>query len=265
MIAVARKVSLSLSILFLLGSSTQAQSGGSQAATMQRPTFTSDASTTAPGTMELEMGTASWSGFFALPVLLKYTPFDGSGFFHQAEFGVGFDAVSSVDMGPDRMTEFGDRIGVILRRPVYSSGPVVFAVAPQATFLLRGDEGARIGATGIAAFGFGLNGAVVNAGWSSATNSSSSNPAHDYFVAADFARTLGNSGGLTRLIPFVGVLYQDTTHDSASVSLGQGLSYRLRADWVFDVAVHEHGVGLGERDYQILVGFTVNLGRPGRW
>ena len=256
---------LLLSTWFLSGSAAVAQSGGSQSATPQRPTFTSDASTAAPGTMELEMGTASWSGFFAQPVLLKYTPNSSAGLLHQAEFGLAFDAVSSVGMGPDRMTEFGDRIGVILRRPVYSSGPVAFAVAPAATFLLRGDEGARLGATGIAAFGFGQNGAAVNAGWSSATNSSPTNPAHDYFVAADFARTLGTSGALSRLSPFVGVMYQDTTLDSGSVSLGQGLSYRARPDWVFDLGVYEHGFSQGTRDYQFLVGFTVNMGRPGRW
>ena len=249
----------------LPGSWAVAQSGGPQSATPQRPTFTSDASTAAPGTMELEMGTAAWSGFFALPVLLKYTPNSGSGLLHQTEFGLAFDAVSSIGMGPDRMTEFGDRIGVILRRPVYSSGPVAFAVAPAATFLLRGDEGARIGATGIAAFGFGSNGAAVNAGWSSATHSSPTNPAHDYFVAADFSRTLGTSGALSRLSPFAGVLYQDTTLDSASVSLGQGLSYRARPNWVLDLGVYEHGFSQGTRDYQVLVGFTINLGRPAHW
>lgn len=256
---------LFLSAWFLLGSGALGQTGGSQAATPQRPTFTLDASTAAPGTMELEMGTASWRGFFALPVFLRYTPNSSAGLFHQAEFGFAFDAVSSVGLGPDRMTEFGDRIGVVWRRPVYSSGPVAFAIAPTATFLLCGDEGARIGATGIAAFGFGQNGAAVNAGWSSATNSSNSNPAYDYFVAADFARTLGTSGALSRLSPFAGILYQDTTLDSASVSLGQGVSYRVRPNWVFDLAVYEHGFSLGTRDYQVLVGFTVNLGRPGRW
>ena len=81
---------LALAVL-LLGLNALAQSAGAQSeppeATPQRPTFTSDTSTTAPGTLELEIGTTSSDSFFGLPLTIKYTP-DVAGLLREAEFSL---------------------------------------------------------------------------------------------------------------------------------------------------------------------------------
>ncbi len=115
----------------------------------QRPTFTSDTSTSALGTVELELGTAFWQGFFTLPEVMKFTPFVTSGLFHQGEFSIGFDTISCLTTNGQRMIDFGDHIGLVFRRPVYKGKSVSVAVAPQATLLVKGDEGVRVGTTGI--------------------------------------------------------------------------------------------------------------------
>jgi hypothetical protein len=64
---------------------------------------------------------------------------------------------------------------------------------------------------------------------------------------------------------FAGGSYENPSRQPAAVSLGQGLSYRVRPNWVLDVAVRQLGLAAGPRDYQILTGFTVNLGRVREW
>jgi hypothetical protein len=129
------------------GGSNPASSGPYQA-TPQRPTFTSDTATTAPGTMELELGALFAPGFFGAPVSLKFTPEASRGLFHQMELSLSFEAISSPSVGGRRVTQFGDRLGLVIRRPVYQGESFSLAVAPRATFFLRGDRGARLGVTG---------------------------------------------------------------------------------------------------------------------
>ncbi len=233
-------------------------------ATPQRPTFTADTSTTAPGTMEIEFGTTFAKGFFATPVNLKFTPEAGRGLFHQTEFSLSFDAVTSLENssnGNRRITQFGDYLSFVARRPVYQGKQFSLAVAPRAIFFLRGNRGARLGVRGLAAYSFGQNSVVFNATWTSATSSSLANPPQQYDLAADYARTLGSSGFKSKLAVFGGVSYENPSNQPAAISLGQGVSYRVRPNLVFDIAVRQTGLAAGPRDYQILTGFTINAGR----
>lgn len=258
---------------FLLMSPTNlAQSGGGGStqpgpyqATPQRPTFTADTSTTAPGTLELEMGMGSSGRFFSLPTSIKFTPDAGRGLFHRMEFSLHFDAISSVSEDDERETHFSDRLGLVIRRPVYLGESFSLAVAPRASFFLRGDRGARLGLTALTAYEFGLNSVVANMTWTSATTPSPTNPAQRYDVAFDFIRQLGPSGTMSRLSVFGGLLTENPTHQATSVSLGQGISYRVRPHWALDFAVREFGLTAGRRDYRIVAGFTINLGRLRDW
>ena len=47
------------------------------------------------------------------------------------EFSAGFDSISSMEMGSDRDTRFGDRIGFAIRRALYESGGFSFGVPPK--------------------------------------------------------------------------------------------------------------------------------------
>ncbi len=232
-------------------------------ATPQRPTFTSDTSTTAPGTMEIEFGaaaTGSSGGFLALPTMVKYTPDVVGGFLHQAEFSLSFDAVQRDSSSTDTQTRFGDSLLLSVRRPIWAGDSFSLAIAPQAQFFLREKDGGRVGLTGLAAYSDGPNTAVVNLTWTVATERSETNPARKYDFAFDYGRTLGAGG---RLGAFAGLLMEKPSRNDVAVSMSQGLTYRMRPNLVWDVAIVEEGIGAGRSGYRILGGLTVNLGRIG--
>ncbi len=58
---------------------------------------------------------------------------------------------------------------------------------------------------------------------------------------------------------------ENSSNQEAAVSPGQGITYRVRPNWVVDFAVRELGLAEGRADYQILAGLTVNLGRLRKW
>ncbi len=239
-------------------------SGGPYEATPQRPTFTADTSTTAPGTLEVEFGatgTSSFGGFFALPANLKYTPDVGGGLLHRTEFSFSFDAVNSVAGPSGRQTEFGQTLSFVVRRPVYLGKAFSLAVAPRSIFFLRDEKGARVGARLLAAYSFGLNSLVANLTWTTATSPSPVNPAQQYDVALDYGIRLGESGWRNRTSLFAGILTEKPKYRDAAVTLGQGVSYRLRPNYVLDFAIRERGLAAGSRGYEALAGLTVNLGR----
>ena len=203
---------LVISLVWPLSAATAQQPASFHPATPQRPTFTTDTSVTTPGTVELELG-----GFFAenvgaLPTSVKFTP-DVSGFFHRTEIAVSFDTLSSVSTRGDRDTRFGDTLTVAMRRALYESDGFSFALAPVATFFLRGEDGARLGGTAIAVYGRGANSIVVNLGLTGATSSSLSNPSVQLDLATDFFRSLSD-----RFTIFSGALYEKASESAGTLS-----------------------------------------------
>ncbi len=233
-------------------------------ATPQRPTFTSDTSTTAPGTMEIEFGataTGSGGGFLALPTMLKFTPDVGAGVFRRAEFSLSFDALQRESSGAETESRFGDSLLLAVRRPVWEGDSFSVAVAPLVQFFIREGKGARLGVLGIVAYSSGLEGVVANFTWTSATSSSPTNPAHKYDLALDYGHTMGPVGLASRVGIFAGVLIEKPSIAETSVSMSQGITYRMRPNLVWDVAIVENGLAAGQAGYQVLAGLTVNLGR----
>ena len=136
------------------------------------------------------------------------------------EFSVGFDSISRVDMGSDRDTRFGDRIGFAIRRALYESGGFSFGVAPQAVFFLRDEEGARLGASAIAVYSFGPNNLVANLVWSVATDASENNPSRQSSVIAGYSRTLGSGPRSSRAAAFAEAGYPLDSGDPKILWLG---------------------------------------------
>ena len=214
--------------------------------------------------MEIEFGgsaTGSGGGFLALPTMLKFTPDVGAGVFRQAEFSVSFDALQRDSSGAETESRFGDSLLLAVRRPVLEGDSFSVAVAPLAQFFLRDQAGARLGLLGIAAYSSGLEAVVANFTWTAATSSSPANPAHKYDFALDYAHTMGSTGIASRLGVFAGILIEKPTQADTSVSMSQGITYRMRPDLVWDVAIVENGLASGQAGYQVLAGLTVNLGR----
>ena len=260
-----RRPITALIFLFVLTQATglRAQSGPYDA-TPQRPTFTSDTSTTAPGTVEIEFGasaTGSGGGFLVLPTMLKFTPDVSAGVFRAAEFSVSFDALQHDSSGADTESRFGDFVLLAVRRPVWEGDSFSVAVAPLAQFYLWGQKGARLGLLGILAYSSGLEALVANFTWTSATSSSPTNPAHKYDFALDYGHTLGPAGTASRVGVFAGILTERPTHADTLVSMSQGITYRMRPNLVWDLAIVENGLAAGPLGYQVVAGLTVNLGR----
>ena len=247
---------LAISLVWPLSAAAAQQSASSHPATPQRPTFTTDTSVTTPGTVELELGGFFAENLGALPTSVKFTP-DVSGLFHRTEIAVSFDALSSVSTRGDRDTRFGDTLTVAVRRALYESDGFSFALAPVATFFLRGEDGARLGGAAIAAYGRGANSIVVNLGLTGATSSSVSNPSVQLDFATDFSRSLSE-----RFTIFAGALLETASESAGAFSLDQGLTFRVRPDVVLDIAVVERGLADGPSALELLLGLTVNLGWP---
>lgn len=248
-------------VILLFGWTTHLTAEPPAEATPQRPSFSNDNSTTAPGTLELELGGSGNAEFFGLPTLLKFTPDVSDGIFSGTEFSVGFDSISSVEIGNDSDTRFGDRIGFAVRRALYQNGGFSFGVAPQAVFFLRGEEGARLGASAIAVYSFGKNSVVANLLWSAATDASENNPRQQTGVIAGYSRTLGSGPRLSRASAFAEFLQEFPSDEPSRVSLMQGVTYRVRPDLVVDFSLQQNGLAATPFDLIFATGLTYNFGR----
>ena len=196
----------------------------------------------------------------SVPVSVKFSPKTG-GWFEGTELNFSFDGLVSSVNGGMRVTQFGDRLELSLRRAVFRRGGWSFALSPDFEFLLRGDRGARLGMTGIAVYAWGLNSLVGNFIWSTATQSSQTNPAQKYEVIMGYSRTLGEGTVSRRFSLFAEYKREMPSNSKAKNSLVQGMAYRVRPSLVLDIATSQLGVGSGQTVFELAAGLTVNLGR----
>ena len=232
----------------------------------QRPSFTTDTSITTPGTLELEFGATISGSFLALPTSLKFTPNVQNPFLYRTEFSLGFDTITSqfAEIVPGK-TQFGDMISLAIRHVAYQDDSFSFAVVPLASFFFRDNKGARLGLAGLATYSFGLNSIIGNVVFSGATSPSPDNTSSQLDTIIGYGRSLKAIGILSRVSAFAEFLHQAVGDESDYVSLLQGISYRIRPEWVIDFAVQQDGVLTGLLEVQFLVGFTLNLGHLHRW
>lgn len=217
---------------------------------------------TEPGTMEIEWGGAfSLGGDFTFPAAIKYTPEGKYAWWGRTEFSASFDSVSSaVDFG-SRTTHFSDRVNFAATCVVHDGDKLDVAIAPQASILLRGDHGARAGATAIARYDVGRSSAGVTFTWTGATASSDSNPAGTIDVGAGYGFRLKPSGPLGHLTPHTNWIYEKSTGTRKQVSVFEGVEYQITDKFAIDFSAQHFGVWGGSSDNQIVVGLTVNTGR----
>jgi hypothetical protein len=151
---------------------------------------------TEPGTMEIEWGGAfSQDGTFTLPTAIHFTPEGPHAWWGRTEFSASLDSLSY-----DRAGHFGDRATLAATCLVRDGDKLDIAIAPQFTYLLRGDNGARAGATAIARYDVGSSSAGLTFTWTGATNPSPTNPAGIFDLGAGYRLRLGPSGPLDHLI-----------------------------------------------------------------
>src|SRR5690348_15111006 len=102
---------------------------------------------TEPDTMEIEFGGAiSASGTDTLPAAIHYTPEGHYVVWGRTEYSASFDSLNYTD----GVRHFGDRATFTATSVIHDGEKLDIAIAPSASFLLRGDAGMRYGATAIA-------------------------------------------------------------------------------------------------------------------
>jgi hypothetical protein len=208
---------------------------------------------TAPGTMEIEWGGAfSTDGTFTFPTAIHFTPEGPYAWWGRTEFSVSFDSLSY-----NQVNHFGDRVSIAATCVVHDGDKLDFAIAPQATFLLRGDSGMRAGATAIARYDAGRSSGGVTLTWTGANNPSPTNPAGTFDLGAGYGFRLKPSGALGHLTPHVNWLYEKSTGIGHQVSLFEGLEYQVTDPFAIDFAVQHISLWGNQPDTQFVVGITL--------
>ena len=199
----------------------------------------------------------------ALPVMLKFTPDITSGILRNTELSVSFESLESDFGKPETKTGFGDALLFTMRRPVWSRDSFSVAVAPLAEFVLGDTNGIRLGLLGVTSYSSGLDSVVANFSFLSSPLFSA-NKGQEYDFAIDYSHTMGLAGTASRIGVFVGILIEKSKQMGKSISMSEGITYRMRPNLILDVAIVENGLAGGTAGYEVLAGLTVNLGRLSR-
>ncbi len=217
---------------------------------------------TEPGTMELEWGNdySLTSDSYTMPSTIKYTPEGRHIWWGRTEFAASFDTVSTAVENDARIAHFSDRMTFAATSVLFDGEKLDIAIAPFASVLLRGDKGARLGATAIARYDIGQNSAGVTVSWSGATMASPTNPAGTFDAGVGYGRRLKASGFLGHFTPHTNVIYEKSTGATRQVSIFEGVEYQITEKFALDMSGQHFSVVGGGVDHQIVVGITANLG-----
>jgi hypothetical protein len=120
--------------------------------------------------------------------------------------------------GTDRVTQFGNRVDLILRQQAMKNNTFALTLAPHGTIFLRGGDGGRAGITGAPQFTWGANQLLANITWTGAVGVSDSNPRSDEVAAFDWSRTVQERGTAI----FAG-FQQETTAGTTTASIEEGM------------------------------------------
>lgn len=218
---------------------------------------------TQPGTVEVEWDNlySYSSGSFSIPSIIKYTPSGRSVLWGRTEYSVAFDSIDSVPQGGERVTQFSDRVTVSGNAVLRDGDKLDIAIAPQATFFLRGESGARAGATAIMRYDTGRNSMGATLSWSGATSPSPNNPAGSWDFGAGFGRRLAAAGAWGHLTPHANAVYERATGFAPTVAVFAGIEYQITERVAVDFSAQRFGLRGGNADRQVVVGLTVNLGK----
>jgi hypothetical protein len=215
---------------------------------------------TEPGMIEVD-----WSSLysipttnFAMPSAVRYTPEGSHIVWGRTEYSVAFDSTTSIDAGGTRLTQFSQALTFTATSVLHDGEKFDIAVAPQATFFLRDESGARLGAVAIARYDTNRNSFGTTVSWSAATHISPSNPAGILDVGFGFGRQL--SGHLEKFTPHVNAEWEKSTAKAKAVLAFEGVEYQLNSRLAFDLSA-QHFAGAGNRpDHQLALGLTLNVG-----
>ena len=217
---------------------------------------------TEPGSAEVE-----WDNVFAsnsnyvMPSLFKFTPVGSNIIWGRTEYSIGFDTVNSVLQFDQRINHFSDRV-TLAATSVLRDGKIFdFAVAPSASFFLRGEQGARLGATSIARWDWGRNSLGTTLGWTAATHASPTNPSGIMDWSTGYGRRLAAGGAWRHLTPHTNLQVEKASGLTRQISVFEGIEYQITGRVALDFSGQHYGLGSGAVDHQAVIALTVHFGK----
>jgi hypothetical protein len=218
---------------------------------------------TEPGTLEIEWDNlySYTSSNFSMPSAVKYTPTGKSILWGRTEFSAAFDSIDSVAQQGQRTTQFSDRVSFAANAVLKDGEKLDIAIQPAATFFLRGQSGARLGATAIVRYDVGRNSMGATTSWTAATAPSPANPAGVWDFGGGFGRRLAACGAWGHLTPHANVVYERSTGFGGNWASFAGVEYQITERIAVDFSGQRFGLAGGSPDRQVLVGLTMNFGK----
>lgn len=217
---------------------------------------------TTPGTFEWEWyGDFTPEGDFLIPTTWKITPGRETGFWARTEISTSFDAVNSNNSPNGRATQSSDHLTFAATTLLPHLGAMNFAIAPTTTFWLRGDSGARLGASFIGKVDGDRHQGGFSLSWSGATHASPTNPAGTLDAGAGYGYRLGKQGIAAKLTAHGNAVWERSTGIASLYNLSEGVEYQVVEALSFDLSGQHRNINNGGVDHQIVFGLTWNLGR----
>lgn len=219
---------------------------------------------TEPGTAEVDWSSlySISSGNFTMPSALKYTPAGQRILWGRTEYSAALDVLENTAAGGGRITQFSQAVTVAMNSVAVDGEHFDVAISPQAIVFLRDVCGVRLGATAIARYSTDYSSAGVTAAWTGATCSSATNPAGIFDLGFGYGRRLAGGGFAGKWTPHMNLVYEKSTGGERSLSLFEGVEFQMTDRLALDVSGQHFGVSGGFPEHQIVVGLTLNLGKP---
>lgn len=218
---------------------------------------------TDPGTVELDWSNlfSTSTGDFSMPSAIKYTPEGTSIPWGRTEYSVAFDTVTTSGAGANQLVRFSQAITVTATSVLLDGAKFDVAIAPQASFFLRDDSGARLGAVAIARYDSGRNSTGLTLSWSGATRSSPDNPEGTLDAGFGYGRNLSGSALAEKFTPHCNAIWEKSTGQLSTVALFEGIEFQMTDRVAFDLSGQHFSVSGSSPDNQIVFGITVSVGR----
>jgi hypothetical protein len=211
---------------------------------------------TTPGTFEMEWYGVYWmDGDFSVPTTWKVTPGREGGFWARTELSASFDALAGHGVGSDYVVQSTDHLTFTSTTVLGGVGPVQFALAPTATFWLRDESGARIGAIAYGKATTDRQQGGFNVSWTGATHPSPTNPAGTFDAGAGYGISFG------KFTLHAGAQWERSTGVRWLANLAEGVEYDFSDDFSLDLSAQQINLHTGTIYNQVILGLTWNLGR----
>ncbi len=217
---------------------------------------------TEPGTAEVDWSNlySLTSGDYAMPSAFKITPRGPDVLWGRTEYSVSFDSLNTTSPAGGHPVQFSQSVSFAATSVLHDGPKFDLAIAPQASFYLRDESGARLGATAIARYDSGRNSTGVTATWSGATHSSANNPAGLFDLGFGYGRNLQGSAFLEKFTPHTNLIWEKATGHESTVALFEGVEFQMTDRFALDLSGQHFSLNPGPADNQIVLGLTVNLG-----